>query len=234
MALDYTSYIASIANLTALDSTQPEFVQIIPEMIAYAEQRIYRELNLIYTRVVNSTKFTTPNDREFRLPVNAVGPNNLEFITVTNVNIITPAGQTATGTGTRVPLQHMPSTVVDYLAPSNTPSTMSNYPLMYYMKDQWTLILGPAPAGAYNVEVLGTIRPAPLAVGNPETFLTKYLPDLFLSASMIFMSGYMRDFGSQADNPQQAQSWENQYQLEFKSANGEEMRKRYNEETFKQ
>lgn len=234
MALDYTSYIASIANLTALDSTQPEFVQIIPEMIAYAEQRIYRELNLIYTRIVNSTANVTPNQREFRLPTNAVDTSLLEFITVTNVNIITPAGQTATGFGTRVPLQHMPSTVVDYLAPSNLASSMSATPLMYYMKDQWTLVLGPAPNAAYNIEVLGTIRPVPLSATNPTTFLTQYLPDLFLSASMVFMSGYMRDFGSQADNPQQAQSWENQYQLEFKSANGEEMRKRYNEETFKQ
>jgi hypothetical protein len=105
---------------------------------------------------------------------------------------------------------------------------------MYYMKDQWTIILGPAPSAPYNIEILGTIRPVPLSPTNSQTFLTQYLPDLFTAASMVFMSGYQRDFGSQSDNPQQAQSWENQYQLLFKSANAEEMRKRYNEEAFKQ
>jgi hypothetical protein len=44
----------------------------------------------------------------------------------------------------------------------------------------------------------------------------------------------MRDFGSQSDNPAQAQSWESQYQNLIKSANKEEMQKRYNEEAFKQ
>ena len=48
-----------------------------------------------------------------------------------------------------------------------------------------------------------------------------------VAAMMIFMSGYMRDFGSQADNPQQANSWESQYNNLFKSANLLELRKKF-------
>jgi hypothetical protein len=95
------------------------------------------------------------------------------------------------------------------------------------MLDQFTIILGPWPDANYQVEVIGTIRPTPLSATNTTTFLTTYLPDLFLAASMIFASGYQRDFGSQADNPQQSASWEMQYEKLFASANAEELRKKF-------
>jgi hypothetical protein len=66
-----------------------------------------------------------------------------------------------------------------------------------------------------------------MSVTNPVTFLTQYLPDLLVAAGMIFASGYMRDFGSQSDNPQQSNSWESQYQTLFKSANLLELRKKF-------
>lgn len=89
------------------------------------------------------------------------------------------------------------------------------------------IIVGPAPDQAYTVEVIGTIRPTPLSATNTTTYLTLYLPDLFVAASMIFMSGYMRDFGSQTDDGQQSVSWDTQYTKLFASANVEEMRKKY-------
>ena len=95
------------------------------------------------------------------------------------------------------------------------------------MIDQWNIIVGPWPDAAYRVEVVGTIRPNPLSNTNTTTFLTTYLPDAFIAASMIFASGYMRDFGSQSDNPAQAQSWEAQYENLIKSAGAEEVRKKW-------
>ena len=95
------------------------------------------------------------------------------------------------------------------------------------MIDQFNIIVGPWPNVSYNLEVIGTIRPQPLSASNPNTFLTQYLPDVFLAASMIFATGYQRDFGSQSDNPQQGQSWENQYQLLMQSDSAEELLKKY-------
>ena len=95
------------------------------------------------------------------------------------------------------------------------------------MIDQFNIILGPWPDSAYSVEVIGTIRPNPLTSTNSSTFLTQYLPDVFLAASLIFAFGYMRDYGGMSDNPQSAQSWENQYQNLIKSANAEELRKKW-------
>ena len=73
-----------------------------------------------------------------------------------------------------------------------------------------------------------------MSVTNTSTQLTNFFPDLFIAASMIFATGYQRDFGAQSDNPAQGQSWENQYDLLIKSALTEEARKKFNEEAYKQ
>jgi hypothetical protein len=221
MALTYTTYIAQISNIMAVQSSTTQFQTMAPGMIDYAEQRLYRELNLIFTRAT-VTGTLSANTRSFALP-NATG--SIPFITVSNVNAII--------SGNRNPLTHMPSNVVDYLAPSDT-ATAGNYPTMYYMKDQSNLIVGPSSTTTTTLEILGTYRPAPLSVSNTTTQLTNFFPDLFIAASMIFASGYQRDFGAQSDNPQQAQSWEAQYDLLIKSAQTEEARKRFNEEAYKQ
>ena len=93
--------------------------------------------------------------------------------------------------------------------------------------NELTYVIAPSPDQNYTVEVVGTVQPVALSNTNPTTFLTEYLEDLFLAASMVFASGYMRDFGSQSDNPQQAQSWEAQYQGLIKSAEMEEVRKKF-------
>jgi hypothetical protein len=77
------------------------------------------------------------------------------------------------------------------------------------------------------MEVFGTIRPTPLSASNTSTYLTAHLSDLFFAACMCSISGYQRDFGAQADDPKQAQSWENQYAMRLNSANREEMRRKY-------
>jgi hypothetical protein len=94
------------------------------------------------------------------------------------------------------------------------------------LSDQ-TIIFGPWPDKAYVVEVVGTIRPAPLSPTNTSTFLTNWLPDLFIAASMIFVTGYQRDFGAQSDDPNAAKSWDNEYSKLLASAGAEEMRKKF-------
>ena len=49
----------------------------------------------------------------------------------------------------------------------------------------------------------------------------------FTQVCMIFMAGYMQNFGSQADSQQMSTSWESQYQLLKGSADMEEARKKY-------
>lgn len=219
MSLNYTTYVAQIANIMSVQSTTPQFQTMLPGMIDYAEQRIYRELDLLNTVVRDSSSAFTAGSRNFTLPTTVNGP----FVTVQGINVITPIVGPP-DSNTRNPLQ---ITVRDYLDAVWNSYTGASLPKFFAMIDQFNIIVGPWPVAPYVVEVIGTIRPNPLSSSNTTTFLTNYLPDLFIAASMIFATGYQRDFGAQADNPAQGASWENQYEKLFASANAEELRKKF-------
>jgi hypothetical protein len=211
--MDYTSFVASLANLMATDPTTPEFQIFLPDCITYAEKRIYRELDVIDTVWANSTMLTV-GSRELIPPMALYG----DYITFQGVNILIP------NLPRRVQLQ--PCSLSFLNAVYGTPVT-SGVPKYFGMYRQDSLYLGPWPDEPYVAEVLGTYRPQPLSPTHTTTYLTQYLPDVFLAAAMIFASGYMRDFGAQSDNPAQAQSWESQYQALAKGANLESLRQKF-------
>lgn len=223
MSLTYSQYVDQLSNLMVIEETNADFVTFLPGCIDYAEQRIYRELDLLANVQRVSTQQLTANSRSFTVPA-----GSQRFVTIQNVNVVTPAG-TNTTTGTRNSLVAASHNMIDFLYPTETAPSSPSVPALYAMITDQTLIVGPAPDAAYLVEVIGTFRPAPLSASNTTTVLTLYLPDLFMAASCVFAFGYMRDFGGQADNPNSSQSWENQYRQLFTSANAEEMRKRFNE-----
>lgn len=218
MALTYSSFVSSIANLMVQDSTGTEFQAMLPNMIDYSEQRIYRDLDLLSTIVRDSTSSLTASSRNFTLPSSAG-----RFVTVQGINVITPAS-TAADSGTRNPLLPVARDYLDWVWGSASGATVPEY---FAMITDQTIIVGPWSDNTYVVEVVGTIRPTALSSGNTTTFLTNYLPDLFIAAAMVFGSGYMRNFGAQSDNPQMAASWESQYQALKASANAEELRKKF-------
>jgi len=197
------------------------FTTVFPDGIDYAEQRCYRELDLLNTRVMQTTLLST-GTRAFNLP-SAAGT----YVVADRINVITPASATTIDSGTRNPLMPTSRESLDFMFPANSYSTV---PVYFAPSTQTTFLVGPAPDQAYMVEVSGTIRPTPLSTTNVTTLLTQYFPDLFLAASMVFFSGYQKNFGSQSSDPQSGQSWEAQYQALLKSAMVEEFRKKFGSE----
>ncbi len=120
--------------------------------------------------------------------------------------------------------------VLDLLWPASNAN--AGTPQMFAMKSSDVIVLGPTPSGAFLIEVRGVKRPAPMTALNPTTFLTEYVPDLLIAASMVFASGFMRNFGGQADDPKMSQSWENQYQLLKASAELEQMRAKFQSQSW--
>lgn len=227
MAITYDTYVNQISNLTVIGSTTPEFQTMLPGMIDYSEQRIYRELNLLDTQGRDTSAVLTPNSRTINLSTN-FGPGLGALIAIQDINVITPSSLTLASGGVRNQLNPAALQFVDYLYPGETAPSSPSVPSLFAMIDQNTIVVGPSPDAAYQVEVVGTFRPSPLSSANSSTFLTAYLPDLFIAASMVFASGYMRDFGQQADNPQMGSAWEAQYKQLLQSAIQEEIRKKYN------
>lgn len=218
MALDYDTYVAQISNLLVIGSTDANFQTMLPGMIDYAEQRIYRELDLLATQITDAGTVTA-SDRNFTLPTNTG-----TYLVIDQINIMSSAG-TGSSNGTRNPVSFATRDFIDAVYPSG--QTATGVPEFFSMASNTEVIFGPAPDAAYTAEVVGTQRPTPLSSGNSSTILTQMLPDLFIAASMVFGSGYQRDFSAQGDNPQMGQSWEQQYQLLKASADVEELRKSY-------
>lgn len=212
--MDYNSYVAELASTLIMDPANSEFIAMLPSIIEYAENRCYQELDLLATRFRDSSSALTPASRNFSLPMG--------FVVVEEINIITPSG-TQPDLGTRNPLTPVSVPVLDMSWPS---SSVTGVPSMFAMVNNASIIVGPAPTGAYVVEVVGTKRPTALSSGNVTTPLTTYCPALFFAASMVFAAGWQRDYGSQADDPKVAQSWEQQYQTLASSANLELFRQK--------
>ena len=63
MSYTYATYTAALAELMVTPSTDPNFVAIEPSIIDYAEQRIYRELDLLGTNITDSTATLTADTR---------------------------------------------------------------------------------------------------------------------------------------------------------------------------
>jgi hypothetical protein len=219
MSYTYQTWLAALATAIVTDPNDPDFLSIVPSAIDYAENRIYPELDLLNT-VTRASGHLAANSRDFIIPV-ANGR-----IDITNgINLITPATVQAASAGKRNQLTPVSR---DYLDAVGGDPAFTGIPESYAMITDETIIVGPAwPDAGYLLEVIGTVRPNPLSPANASTYLTQFLPQLWFAATMVFMTGYQQNFGSQADNPQMAVSWETQYTTLFASINVEEQRKRY-------
>jgi hypothetical protein len=142
------------------------------------------------------------------------------------INVITPVGTTNPDNGTRVPLLPTTKEFLDACYGSGV-SANRGLPKYFAPFDDYTFLMGPYPDAAYRVEIVGTIRPDSLSATNTTTFISLYLPDLFIMASMIYVSAYQRNFGRANDDPQMAVTYESQYQALLKSAMMEENRKKF-------
>jgi hypothetical protein len=220
MSYTYNSWVTQLLNTVAAVSSDPNWQTEIPGIIDYAEQRIYRELDLLVTRVTDQTATLTGNQRTFVLPT-GIGT----FIVVEEVNVISPSSADF-NTGTRTPLVPVSKQFIDWAWPAAI-SGANAVPEWYAMLDGVNVLVGPPPDANYPIEIVGTQRPIPLSSANQTTFLTTIYPDLWFACSMVKASGFMRNFGSQADNPAMAVSWEAQYKTLFQSADAEEARRTF-------
>lgn len=211
MALDYDTYVSQLSNLMVIPSTDANFTTFLPGCIDYAEQRIYRELDLLNVRVTDDTGRFTNSDREFTLP-SAQGT----FIVVETMNVLDNEGN-------RMQLVPVTKEFVDIVYSGG----VSDIPVHFAPVTSQLFVVGPTPNSSYQVEVTGVIRPSPLSSANSSTFLTSYVPDLFMAASMVFATGYQRDYGAESDDPRASQSWEQQYQTLIGSAMQEQLRARF-------
>jgi len=234
--LTYSQYVTQIATMAVVAETDPAFVTILPSMITYAENRMYRDINFMFTSTsLHGLSFVlTPGNRNLSFNINlALNSDAAEgtFVVSDQINLLVGYNGDAADTTNpdlceRVPL--LPTTK-EFLDAVYGSSLQENWgkPQYFVPFNETLFFVGPVPDQAYPVEVVGTYRPNSLSATNPTTFISLYLPDVFIMASMIYISAYQRNWGRQSDDPQMGLSYENQYQVLLKSALVEEARKQF-------
>lgn len=224
--LTYSSYQTQIAEMAVVSPTDPNFLAILPAMIDYAELRIYRDLDLLAT-VTTATQTIPTGTRSVTFP---------QFVTVQEINAITPYGTVLPDSGTRVPLLPTTKEFININYPSATytatpsyfaPQSQSSTGTTPTTQTLNTFLIAPFPDGPYTLEIIGTYRPPSLSATVSTTFISQNLPSLFIMASMVYISAYQRNFGRQSDDPSMAVSYESQYQALVKGATVEEFRKKF-------
>ena len=226
MSYTYTTFQTALAIEMAVpnnDPTDAQFSAVIHTLVDQAEQRCYRDLDLLAATSAQTLALTAGSSK---LDFSTLTPN---LLILEDVNVILPATVTNPELGERVPAYPVSR---EWLRQTFGVSKIQGIPFYYAMGDDRTIIFGAFPDEAYTVELIGKYRPTPLyqaapGDGTQTTFLTSLLPDLFLAAAMCAGSAYQKNWGAQSDDPRQAMSWETSYQGLLGSARGEEMRKKY-------
>lgn len=217
MSLTYAQFVTQVAEMMVVTPTNPDFLAILPEMIDYTELRMQRDLDLLATITSNTSFPLTALQRSVTFTQGT-------FVTIQDVNIITPVGTSNPNSGTRNPCLAVAKEYLDFVYPDNSTATLPTY---FAPFNQNTLYFGPWPDQNYSLELVGTVRFTPLSATNTTNFLSIYFPDIYVVAAMIWASLFQRNFSaSQASNdPAMAGSYEAQYEALLKSALVEEKRK---------
>lgn len=232
-ALTYNLFVQQIADLAVVQTTtvngvlqgvDDSFNALIPSMLNYSELRIQRDTDLL--PLLTSQAYTlSAGNNILQIPVG-------DFVTLQTVGIVT-------GTST-MPLQPVSK---EYIQNVWGDSSVTGPPLDFsmYGGDQATagntftnVLFGPYPDLPYVVSVTGIQRmpslylsATPTLAGTATTFISAWLPDLLVMASMIYVTIYQRNFGMVSNDPQMGSSYEMQYENLLKGALVEEARKRY-------
>lgn len=214
--LTYAQFVTQVANLAVVEETNSEFLVVLPLAIDYAELRIQRDLDLLQTSSTYVATLTT-GDRRLTAPAGT-------FVVTEQLNLLTPAGTIDPETGTRNSLLPTTKEYIDVVYGASASTGVPRY-FVPFNDNLW--LVAPPPDDDYSIEIVGTARLPTLSSTNTTNFLSLYFPDLLVMATMIFISGYQRNFGKQSDDPAMAVSYESQYQALLKSATVEEQRKNF-------
>ena len=201
---------------SATPSSDVNFNNILPAIITDAEQRIYRELDFLATRIANSTLSFAPNSRTLVIPS--------QIIVVQEVNVITPASTTPIA-GRRNAIQPVSLNYLNFTWPQEMGAGATGVPNIGSMLDAQTIIVAPTPDAAYVAEFIGIFRPVPMSSTNQNTYLGANYPDLFLAACCVFGFQYQRDV--RADQPELIVNWEAMYQARKSSVMEETQRQKW-------
>jgi hypothetical protein len=210
-------------------ATDLNFLAQLPVFIVSGEGRIIRDLDLLSTHVTDDAGTLDVGRRRFILPNDTATFIILENIRVVVGNTIQPA------------LDWISHEAMSVVYPGEGPVGVPSIPRYVAPLDQFSVLIGPPPDQPYRVFCDGVQNPKSLSVGatitgtditiepgtpaDNGTYISNYIPDLFIAAQMISVSAWMRNFSAMADDPKSARNWTEEYNLLKSGEAAQEARK---------
>ena len=139
------SYVNQMATMAVVDPTDTAFVEILPSMITYAENRIYRDLDFLFTSASNSNYSVLNGARKISIPPGANfgvsgGYGGGVLVVAEQINLLTPAGTTDPEGAIRIPL--LPTTK-EFLDAVYGSAALTGQPKYFCPFDDYTFLVGP-------------------------------------------------------------------------------------------
>jgi hypothetical protein len=175
--LNYTQYVSQISTMAVVESTNAAFQSILTQMITYAENRMYRDLDFLFTSGSTTAYSLTAGNRTLNVPADTFPYGTL--VVPEQINVL--VGSTDPDLATRVPLLPTTKEFLDAVYGSGAVANR-DVPQYWVPFDDYTFLVGPYPDQSYTVELIGTYRPQSLG----------YLPSV-VSASggqIVFSSAH--------------------------------------------
>ena len=176
--LNYAQYVTQISTMAVVQPTDSAFQNILTQMITYAENRMYRDLDFLFTSGSTTAYSLTAGNRI--LNVNAATFPYGTLVVPEQINVITPAGTNNPDLGNRVPLLPTTKEFLDACYGSGL-SANRGVPQYWVPFDDYTFLVGPYPDDSYTVEIVGTYRPQSLGY-LPSVVSAEYATITFSSA----------------------------------------------------
>jgi hypothetical protein len=207
---------------TLAASSEEYFNAIIPQMLNYAELRIQRDLDIQNLETVNSNYSINASSNLVNVDIN-------DFVVVETVSV-------AVGSA-KIPLTPVSK---DYIHNVYNDSSYTGVPSVFciYAGDASgmsnSILFGPYADNTYSLVLTGLSRARslyyfanPTDASSQYTYISAFVPDLLIMASMVYISAYQRNFGIANDDPKMAVTYESQYQTLLNGAKSEEYRKKF-------
>lgn len=231
--LTWNTYVQQIATMMVVQTTttngvvvgvDPDTNTVMPQALQYAELRVQRDLDLLSARTSRSYTLTAGSNQlvlsasdfvavETMMVNNGINttpvlPSSLEFIQ----NVYGDASSTG-----------VPAYFAMYGGDLSSGGSTSNY-IQY----------GPYSPSAYSATITGMVRLASLysfatsaLAGTGVTWMSSYVPDLLIQASMIYISEFQRNFSAVSNDPQMPGIYEQQYEALLGGAKAENSRSKF-------
>lgn len=238
--LSYNAYVQNLGvmavALTTTASGVYSFVDatlqtILPQALNYAELRIQRDIDFLQARSYN-TYTLTQGSNLLQIPIN-------DFLMLETLEVTQNNGSTIVNSAPLIPVTK------EFIQNCYAGAASAATPRYFAMigdtfgngaDTNINVMLGPVPNYAWPVRAFGVIRLPSLAkyavngqADSSYTYISQFMPDLLMMASMIYISAFQRNFSATSDDPAMGASYEKQYQALRLGAISEENRKKFNE-----